>query len=335
MMDWPHTRRAPIRADWRNNGWSVNGLSFLRRLGLIRRWIANREIRNLLQAGLFDRAFYLSANPDVEAAGIDPLEHYVRWGKREGRKPFEHFDQGAFSRCIHADNPTRAQIKTFCAKMGLPVRHPEEILGFPGLMAAAHDPDFDRIYTRVADSGLFDAEFYRRQVPVLGGVDPLAHYLLWGHRAFLDPSPMFSGAEYHIVNADAQSAGMNPIVHWLEYGRPAGRPMSISEREAQRGRTARFSVGLSLPEQIQLEAMKGTAYLGRYGFTLDKTSSLKHAAQAIGDLAAGKPKLNTNSTTPDVSIIIPVYGQLQILLNCLDLLANQESRYRVRNSCRR
>ena len=105
--------------------------------------------------------------------------------------------------------------------------------------------------------------------------------------------------------------------------------MSISEREAQRGRTARFPIGLSLPEQIQLEAMKGIAYLSRYGFTLDKTSSLKHAAQAIGDLAACKPKLNTNSTTPDVSIIIPVYGQLQILLNCLDSLANQESRYRV------
>ena len=140
---------------------------------------------------------------------------------------------------------------------------------------------------------------------------------------------MFSSAEYEVVNADAQSAGMNPLVHWLEYGRPAGRPMSISEREAQRGRTARFPIGLSLPEQIQLEAMKGIAYLSRYGFTLDKTSSLEHAAQAIGDLAARKPKLNTASTTPDVSIIIPVYGQLQILLNCLDLLANQESRYRV------
>ena len=282
-----------------------------------------------MQAGLFDPAFYLSANPDVEAARIDPLEHYVRWGKREGRKPFEHFDPGAFSRCIHADGPTSARIKTFCAKAGLPLQRLEEIIGFPGLMAAANDPNFDRIYAQAAASGLFDAEFYRRQVPVLGDVDPLAHYLLWGHRAYLDPSPIFSSAEYKVVNAGAHSAGLNPLVHWLEYGRAAGRPMSISEREAQRGRTARFPIGLSLPEQIQLEAMKGVAYLSRYGFTLDETSSLEHAAQAICDLAARTPKLNTASTTPDVSIIIPAYGQLQILLNCLDLLANQESRYPV------
>lgn len=245
MMDWPHTRRRTTQADWRN-GWSSNGLSLLRRLGLLRRWVADPEIRTVLQAGLFDPEFYLSANPDVNAAGIDPLEHYVRWGKREGRKPFEHFEQSAFSQCIHADDPSRAQIKTFCAKMGLPVQRPEEVLGFPGLMAAANDPDFDRIYTQAADSGLFDAEFYRRRVPVLGDVDPLAHYLLWGHRAFLDPSPIFSSAEYQVVNADVLGAGINPLVHWLEDGRPEGRPKSVSEREARRGRTARFPIGLSL-----------------------------------------------------------------------------------------
>ena len=219
-MDWPHTRLKSFHADWRV-GWSSNGFSLLRRLGLLRRWIADRETRRVLQAGLFDPAFYLSANPDVKAAGIDPLAHYVRWGKSEGRKPFEHFDQGAFSQCIHADGPTRARLKTFSAKRGLPVQHLEEIIGVPGRMAAANDPDFDRIYAQVADSGLFDAEFYRNRVPVLGDVDPLAHYLLWGHCAFLDPSPIFRSAEYHVVNADAQSAGINPQCTGLS---TAGRP---------------------------------------------------------------------------------------------------------------
>ena len=35
----------------------------------------------------FDAAWYLVAYPDVAAAGIEPLEHYVRYGQGEGRLP--------------------------------------------------------------------------------------------------------------------------------------------------------------------------------------------------------------------------------------------------------
>lgn len=42
--------------------------------------------RLLLQAnGLFDSADYLACNPDVEAAGMDPLRHYIWHGISEGR----------------------------------------------------------------------------------------------------------------------------------------------------------------------------------------------------------------------------------------------------------
>ena len=322
-MDWPHMRRKTARAA----GWSLKVAPLPRRFGLLRRLLVDSEIRRLLAAGLFDAEFYLRTNPDVKAAGIDPFEHYVRWGKGEGRKPSEHFEYGAFSQCLLSDRPTRERIKSFCAKVGLPIERPEEALRVPGLLAAANDPDFGRCYTQVAESGLFDAEFYRRMVPVLGEVDPVSHYLLWGYRAFLDPSPDFSSAEYYIVNADAQSAGINPLHHWLAWGRSEGRPMSVAQREEQRSRTARFPIGLSLSEEIQLASMKGTAYLGRYGFTLDKSSSLEHAALAITDLASRKSKLQIASMTPDVSIVIPVHGQLQVLLNCLDSLADQVSRY--------
>ena len=33
----------------------------------------------------FDPATYLAANPDVAASGMDPLDHYEQYGKREGR----------------------------------------------------------------------------------------------------------------------------------------------------------------------------------------------------------------------------------------------------------
>jgi hypothetical protein len=45
----------------------------------------------LRESALFDRAWYLAAYPDVAASGIDPLDHYVRVGWREGRDPGPDF----------------------------------------------------------------------------------------------------------------------------------------------------------------------------------------------------------------------------------------------------
>ena len=47
-------------------------------------------------SGLFDGNFYLETNPDVALANLDPLDHYIRCGWREGRKPSKVFDALAY-----------------------------------------------------------------------------------------------------------------------------------------------------------------------------------------------------------------------------------------------
>ena len=49
----------------------------------------------------FDVNKYLAANPDVKAAGIDPLMHYDTWGWHEGRNPSSAFNTSAYE----AHNP--------------------------------------------------------------------------------------------------------------------------------------------------------------------------------------------------------------------------------------
>jgi GT2 family glycosyltransferase/glycosyltransferase involved in cell wall biosynthesis len=44
------------------------------------------------QSGLFDAAWYLSEYPDVAPTGIDPLDHYLRYGARMHRRPGPTFD---------------------------------------------------------------------------------------------------------------------------------------------------------------------------------------------------------------------------------------------------
>lgn len=55
------------------------------------------EVR-LLVARWFDDAFYLAANPDVEASPFDPLDHYVMHGFAEGRSPRADFSSNAHLR---------------------------------------------------------------------------------------------------------------------------------------------------------------------------------------------------------------------------------------------
>ena len=45
---------------------------------------------------LFDVGFYLQANPDVAAAGMDPLMHYAVYGWKEGRNPSASFNTSGY-----------------------------------------------------------------------------------------------------------------------------------------------------------------------------------------------------------------------------------------------
>jgi len=59
-----------------------------------------RKLRKLI-----DAEFYLRANPDVAAARMDPLKHYVKYGAAEGRQPHPLFDPAHYlASCAAARN---------------------------------------------------------------------------------------------------------------------------------------------------------------------------------------------------------------------------------------
>jgi hypothetical protein len=56
-----------------------------------------KEYQRLVAASeLFDAEWYLSVNDDVAKAGMDPAEHYVRYGSDEGRDPSPHFSTTSY-----------------------------------------------------------------------------------------------------------------------------------------------------------------------------------------------------------------------------------------------
>ena len=56
------------------------------------------ETEVLQRSGLFDEKFYCAANPDVVAAKISPLGHYLSFGATEGRRPNRLFDSAYYLR---------------------------------------------------------------------------------------------------------------------------------------------------------------------------------------------------------------------------------------------
>ena len=59
---------------------------------ILARWRLLRETSLLARSGLFDRNWYLAHYPDVAAAGVDPVRHYLLHGAYEGRDPGPNFD---------------------------------------------------------------------------------------------------------------------------------------------------------------------------------------------------------------------------------------------------
>ncbi len=114
-------------------------------------WFEDAARRRLARQ-VFDAEWYLERNPDVRAAGIDPLRHYLVNGAEEDRKPCRWFD---------------------------PVYYRESK---PGTMGAGENP---LIHFLRAGSGaasphpLFDCSAYRAAYPevVRNGANPLVHYL--------------------------------------------------------------------------------------------------------------------------------------------------------------
>jgi len=138
---------------------------------------------------LFDPAFYLRRYPDVAAAGVNPLVHYLKRGRAELRLPNPVFDP-VFYLARNAD----------VREAGID----------PLLHYISHGAAEDR-----KPHPLFEPVFYRAACGKSFQDQPanlLIHFLSCGVNA-ANPHPLFDCAAYLEANPEVQE---NPLVHYLE-----------------------------------------------------------------------------------------------------------------------
>ncbi|MCW4151720.1 hypothetical protein OM427_19575 [Halomonas sp. 18H] len=81
----------------------------------------------------------------------------------------------------------------------------------------------DRHRKAIAESPLFDAEWYLAQYPDVANnpnlaKDPARHYLLFGGYEGRNPGPGFDSNFYLANNPDVLYRGMNPLLHYAKFG---------------------------------------------------------------------------------------------------------------------
>ncbi|MBL4919385.1 glycosyltransferase family 61 protein, partial [Tabrizicola sp. DMG-N-6] len=205
-------------------------------------------------AVLFDADFYLARYADIARAGIDPLQHYIRHGEREGRSPNPLFSP----RHYQAQLPARASrgragsdktsllahyllrgeargltphpyFVPACAAQGLgPAGHGGGLATPDEGIAPARKTVLSSILARYMREGrgqicphpLFDPAHYAR----VRGVDTrdaplLLHYLAEGAEGGLSPHPLIRPAMLQDWGADTPLDG---LLYWL--GKPAAGP---------------------------------------------------------------------------------------------------------------
>jgi len=187
-------------------------------------------------SGLVDPNYYLINAEDVHAANVDPVEHYCRFGWREGRRPNIYFDPDWYVRT----NPDLARLRVNPIVHYLLVGEPgdrrpvpyfeptwyRQAHGVPPGQTALGHFLAQRRTQSVSPNHLFDVVWYAtNHADVLGPHrDPFAHYLQDGTFKDIDPSPSFSAAEYRRRHMGRPSRGFrrlmtpdrdNPLVHCL------------------------------------------------------------------------------------------------------------------------
>jgi len=162
---------------------------------------------------LFSVAKYLAANPDVGAVGIDPLLHYVQYGQGEGRMAFLPGGTAGADPLIKADYYDRQLGATLVPT------------GTAAQQQAASSYDASGWQRGLNPDAFFDTGYYLGHNPDVAAahVDPVKHYEQYGWHEGRDPSAQFSTNKYLAAYADVRAAGLDPLEHFLVYGQAEGR----------------------------------------------------------------------------------------------------------------
>ena len=80
----------------------------------------------------------------------------------------------------------------------------------------------------------FDPALYKRIYTIEGDITPLTHYITIPNAILNRTSEKFDGSYYYYLHADVKKAGINPLYHYLKYGKNEKRAISKLPQEQRK-----------------------------------------------------------------------------------------------------
>ncbi len=190
----------------------------------------------------FDAEFYTDLYYDIRNAGVDPFEHYINYGWKEGRAPLRGFDPEFYQRTfindpevctlahyvktgIHENYPINEKI----AHHVVHAKHLDDvwngnIFELLKVLGVAADTILPTAGPRFLNE-MFDADLYRQKKGLskdFSDVRAYVSYLALDFSVGMPPGPLFDPEFYRSKASTrglpAMEQGQTEIDHWLKYG---------------------------------------------------------------------------------------------------------------------
>ena len=78
-------------------------------------------------------------------------------------------------------------------------------------------------YELIKNSNMFDWDWFVENYSLDNDIDPILFYLENWRQFDLNPSPNFNSGVYLKMNNDVEKSGMNPLLHYIKYGKNENR----------------------------------------------------------------------------------------------------------------
>jgi glycosyltransferase involved in cell wall biosynthesis len=161
----------------------------------------------------FDEAFYLSQNPVISDKRVKPIDHYLKFGWKQGLDPSPDFSTSFYIN-TYPDIGENPNIQPFLHYVLFGKKE--------GRITKPVNLTAEEIEAARAE---FDVDYYLSQQPDIKSSDlePLEHYLYYGWKEGFDPSPDFSTKFYLKNYSVIDKSGLQPFVHYVMHGKQERR----------------------------------------------------------------------------------------------------------------
>ena len=194
----------------------------------------------------FDEEAYLDANPDVKESikkgnfhnTIHHLETYgineIKNGKRKFHKDFEPYSETVYLKYFPDLNSMLEAgeysdpFDHFC-QIGYDLLTSSEKRVGSNIAYTEQSP-IEKLQNKPVIEPFFDVEWYQKTFNVYD-MSPIEHFLLYGVFEKKNPNPDFDIEWYLETYSDVAESGLNPFVHYIQYGKEEGRFQNQHEKE--------------------------------------------------------------------------------------------------------